>query len=162
MAAIALLLLKTAFDWPLTSTDGWRWWCMRVGTLGQIWRSPDIPYLKVTVLRISQSCTCSPDVFAGALLLLGLSVGLQILLNSDDLVVVSMALGSDCFIGWFNQINCEHRRCFMVQMWMDRSFHYLSLLNSILKKVIIKSSCNRSRQLSYNLQMNYYGINQVR
>jgi len=109
MAAIALLLLKTA---ALTDLDSYRWLALMAacgwGRWGQQVAIAQYPYLKITGKgAFHKTAITSPlDVLPGLLLLLGLS-GLQILLNSDDLAfAVSMALGGSAIaflIGaWFN------------------------------------------------------------
>jgi len=109
MAAIALLLLKTA---ALTDLDSYRWLALMAacgwGRWGQQVAIARYPYLKVSGKgAFHKAAITSPlDVLPGLLLLLGLS-GLQILLNSDDLAfAVSMALGGSAIAfllgAWFN------------------------------------------------------------
>ncbi len=109
MAAIALLLLKTA---ALTDLDSYRWLaliaCCGWGRWGQQVAIAQYPYLKLTGKgAFHKAAIRSPlDVLPGLVLLLSLS-GLQILLDSSRIVfAVGMTLGGGAIAfltgAWFN------------------------------------------------------------
>lgn len=109
MAAIALLLLKTA---ALTDLDSHRWLALMAasgwGRWGQQVAIAQYPYLKPTGKgAIHKAAIRSPlDVLPGLLLLLGLS-GLQILIDSYvSVFAVGMTLGGSAIAfltgAWFN------------------------------------------------------------
>ena len=109
MAAIALLLLKTA---ALTDLDSYRWLalmaCCGWGRWGQQVAIAQYPYLKLTGKgAFHKAAIRSPlDVLPGLLLLLGLS-GLQILLDRERIVfAIGMAVGGGAIAlltgAWFN------------------------------------------------------------